>query len=136
MVLLKNTPVILFDGVCNLCNKSVNFILKHDKKKQFLFAPLQSDAATKILLQLNRKSFKNLNSIVLIYDKNIYTKSTASLYIIRKLSAPVKLLYVFIIIPKPIRDSVYDFIAKNRYKWFGKKNKCMIPSKEVADRFL
>lgn len=136
MTPLKNTSIILFDGVCNLCNSSVQFVLKHDKKKHFLFASLQSDAATKILLQLNEKSFKTLESIVLVENEQIYLKSTAALKIAKNLNGFIKIFYVFIIIPTPLRDYIYDFIAKNRYNWFGKRDKCMMPNKEISDRFL
>jgi len=136
MISLKNTSIILFDGVCNLCNNSVQFVLKHDKNKNFLFASLQSDAASNILLQLNKKSFKNFDSIVLVENEQLFFKSTGALKIAKNLNGFIKILYVFIIIPKPIRDYLYDFIAKNRYKWFGKKSSCMIPKKEFSDRFL
>jgi len=136
MIPLKNTSIILFDGFCNLCNTSVQFVLKHDTKKHFLLASLQSDAATKILLQLNKKSFKKFDSIVLIENEQLYFKSTAALKIAKNLGGFIKLLYVFIIVPTQIRDYIYDFIAKNRYKWFGKKDKCMIPDKKISNRFL
>ncbi|MFK5891253.1 MAG: thiol-disulfide oxidoreductase DCC family protein [Flavobacteriaceae bacterium] len=136
MTPLKNTSIILFDGVCNLCNSSVQFVLKHDKNKNFLFASLQSDAATKILLQLNKKSFENFDSIVLVENEQLYFKSTAALKIAKNLNGFIQILYIFIIIPTPIRDYIYDFIARNRYKWFGKKDKCMIPDKEFSERFL
>jgi len=136
MTPLKNTSIILFDGVCNLCNSSVQFVLKHDKNKNFLFASLQSDAATKILLQLNKKSFKKIDSIVLVENEQLYFKSTAALKIAKNLNGFIQILYVFIIIPTPIRNYIYDFIAKNRYNWFGKKDKCMIPDKEFSERFL
>jgi predicted DCC family thiol-disulfide oxidoreductase YuxK len=136
MISLKNSSIILFDGVCNLCNGSLQFVLKHDVKKRFLFASLQSDAATNILLQLNQKSFKYYDSIILVENEKVFIKSTAALRIAKKLKGLVSLVYVFIIVPKPLRDLIYDYIAKNRYKWFGKKNKCMIPDKEVANRFL
>jgi len=132
----EKQPIILFDGYCNLCNASVQFIIKHDKKRHFLLASLQSDAATKILLQLNTESFKNYDSIILVKDGKLYIKSTAALRIARKLNGIIKLAYIFIIIPRPLRDVVYDFIAKNRYKWFGKKQSCIIPNPEDIDRFL
>ena len=132
----KNKSIILFDGVCNLCNSSVQFVLKHDKNKNFLFASLQSDAATKILLQLNKKSFENFDSIVLVENEQLYFKSTAALKIAKNLNGFIQILYIFIIVPAPIRDYVYDFIARNRYNWFGKKDKCMIPDKEFSERFL
>ena len=133
---LKKNSIILFDGVCNLCNASVQFVIKHDKKKCFLFASLQSDAATKILLQLNQKSFENFNSIVLIENEVVYFKSDAALRIAKNLNGLIKLCYIFIIIPKPLRDGIYNYIAKNRYKWYGKKESCRLPSPAEADRFL
>ena len=131
----KNKSIILFDGVCNLCNASVNFIIKHDKKAHFKFASLQSDAAKEILLQYNSKKI-NLDSIILIENNAVYEKSTAALKISKNLTGGFKLLYALIIIPKFIRDWVYYFIAENRYKWFGKKESCMIPSPEIKSRFL
>ncbi len=131
----KNKSIILFDGICNLCNASVYFIIKHDKKEQFLFASLQSDAAKEILLQYNSKKIK-FDSIVLIEKNEIYEKSTAALRIAKSLSGGFKFLYLFIIIPKFIRDWVYNYIAKNRYKWYGKKESCMIPSPKLINRFI
>lgn len=125
MIIPKNKSIILFDGVCNLCNKSVQFIIKHDHKKQFLFVSLQSDAAVKLLLQLNGKNSK-LNSIVVTDGDFIYKKSNAILYIFKKLGGFWKLFYFFKIIPKGIRDYLYDFVAKYRYKWFGKREICDI----------
>jgi len=135
MNIYKNKSIILFDGVCNLCNSSVNFIIKHDKKKHFLFASLQSDAAKEILLHhsLNKIIF---DSIILIEDTIVYEKSTAVLRIAKKLNNGFQLLYIFILIPKILRDKIYDYIAKNRYKWYGKKNTCMLPSKDLKSRFL
>ena len=127
--------IILFDGVCNLCNSSVNFILKHDKKKRFIFTSLQSDAAKKILLQFTIKKI-NLDSIILIENGKVYEKSTAALKILKHLYNGYQLLYAFIIIPKFIRDWVYIIIAQNRYKWFGKKEECMFPTSEIKSRFL
>ena len=135
MINHKNKSIILFDGVCNLCNASVNFIVKYDKKERFLFASLQSDVAKEILLQFPSKK-TNLNSILLIENGIIYNKSTAVLLIARKLSSFFKIFYVFIVIPKFIRDAVYTFIANNRYTWFGKKESCMLPTPEIKKRFL
>jgi len=131
----KNKYIILFDGVCNLCNASVNFIIKHDKKEYFKFASLQSDVAKDLLLHFNSKKIKK-ESIILIEDKKFYQKSTAALRISKKLNGGYKLLYLFIIIPTFIRDFVYSYIAKNRYKWFGKKNNCIIPNQKIKKRFL
>ena len=132
---LKNKSIILFDGVCNLCNSSVIFIIKQDKKAHFKFASLQSDAAKELLLQHNVKKIK-MDSIVLIENNEIHEKSTAALRISRKLNGGFKILYAFIIIPTFLRDWVYNYIAKNRYKWFGKKDYCMIPSEKLKHRFL
>ena len=131
----KGKSIILFDGVCNLCNSSVNFIIKHDKKTQFAFTSLQSDVAKEILLQFKIKKL-NLDTIVLIDNGEIYEKSTAVLKILKHLNGGYKLLYAFMIFPKFIRDWVYSCIAKNRYKWFGKKDNCMIPTLEIKSRFL
>ncbi|MFZ3274008.1 MAG: DCC1-like thiol-disulfide oxidoreductase family protein [Lutibacter sp.] len=131
----ENKSIILFDGVCNLCNASVNFVIKHDKKAQFLFASFQSDAAKEILLQFNLENL-NLDSIVLIDDGKIYEKSTAILRIARHLNYGFKSLYFFIVIPKSVRDWLYSYIAKNRYKFFGKRESCMVPSLELKNRFL
>jgi predicted DCC family thiol-disulfide oxidoreductase YuxK len=131
----EGKSIIFFDGVCNLCNSSVNFIIKHDEKKQFLFASLQSDAAKEILLQYNSKKI-NLDSIVLLDNGKLYEKSTAALRISKHLNNGLFLLYIFIIIPTFIRDYLYNYIAKNRYKWYGKKDSCMIPTKDLKSRFL
>ena len=131
----KGKSIILFDGVCNLCNSAVNFIIKHDKKEHYLFASLQSDAAKEILLQFPSKKI-DFTSIILIENEIYYNKSTASLLISKQLNGGFKLIYLLIIIPKSIRDFVYDYIAKNRYQWFGKKESCMIPSLEIKNRFL
>lgn len=131
----ENKSIILFDGVCNLCNASVNFVIKHDKKAQFLFASFQSDAAKEIMLHFNLKNL-NLDSIVLIEGGKIYEKSTAILRIARHLNSGFKLLYFFIVIPKFVRDWLYSYIAKNRYRFFGKRERCMIPSLELKNRFL
>ena len=128
-------PVILFDGVCNLCNASVQFIIKKDSKKNFMFSSLQSDAAQAILLQYNLENL-DFDTIILLEDGIIYDRSTAILKIARKLSGFTKLSYVFIIVPKFIRDFVYKIISKNRYKWFGKRDMCMIPTEELKLRFL
>lgn len=131
----ENKSIILFDGVCNLCNASVNFVIKHDKKAQFLFASFQSDAAKEIMLHFNLKNLK-LDSIVLVEGEKIYEKSTAALKIAKHLDGGFKAFYAFFIVPKFLRDLVYIFIAKNRYQWFGKRESCMVPSLELKNRFL
>ena len=128
-------PLVLFDGVCNLCNSSVQYVIKHDRYNKFKFASLQSDAAKEILLQFNVNN-SDLNSIILIDNNKIFKKSLAVLRLLKILGGVYTLLYIFIIIPKPLRDWVYDYIAKNRYKWYGKKDSCMIPTKELKNKFI
>jgi len=131
----NNKAVILFDGVCILCNSSVQFVLKHDKKQHFVFAALQSDVARELLLHYPMEIIEK-DSIILIQNKKIYTESTAALLIAKEFVGFWKIFQVFWIVPKIIRDFFYNLIAKNRYKWFGKKETCMIPDKSVKNRFL
>lgn len=126
--------LILFDGECNFCDASVQFIIKRDPKALFKFTSLQSDIGIEMLKQFGVS--EKTDSIVLIEGNSHYTESTAALKIARKLTGFWKLCYVFIIVPKPLRDIVYQFIAKNRYKWFGKKQECMLPTAEQRNRFL
>ncbi|WP_117883364.1 thiol-disulfide oxidoreductase DCC family protein [Aureibaculum luteum] len=135
MINLNNKSIILFDGVCNLCNSSVQFIITRDKNNHFIFASLQSDAAQDILLHF-KKNNSDFDSIILIDNGKIHDKSSAILKVSRKLGGLWKYSYVFIIVPKFIRDFFYTLIAQNRYKWFGKKDSCMIPTKELKERFL
>ncbi len=135
MKTLSQQSVIFFDGVCNLCNSTVQFIIKKDTKNVFYFASLQSDAAKNILLQYSEKKIE-LNSIIFISNDKIYIKSSAVLRIFWSLGRGYRLLYIFWIVPKPIRNLVYDYIATNRYKWFGKRDQCMLPSPEIKKRFL
>jgi len=128
-------PIVLFDGVCNLCNGAVQFIIRHDKKNIFMFASLQSEVGRKILEQYNFP-LDELNSFILIENNKAYTRSTGALRVAKKLNGLWPLLYGFIIIPKFIRDSIYNWVAENRYKWFGKKDACMIPTPELKARFL
>lgn len=131
----SSSPIILFDGVCNLCNSSVNFIIDHDPKQQFRFASLQSEVAQNILSQFKNTSH-GLDSVVLWENDRIYFKSTAALKIAARLSGMWPLMNVFWIVPTVIRDNAYDFIAKNRYKWFGRQDACRMPSPELKNRFL
>lgn len=127
-------PVIFFDGVCNLCNESVLFVIKRDRKGKFNFAPLQSGYAEQQLHRFDY-SLQELNTILLLKNGKLYQKSSAVLEIAKGLSGGWPLLYAFIIIPTFIRNSIYDWIAVNRYKWFGKKEECMIPTPELKARF-
>lgn len=127
--------IILFDGVCNLCDKSIQFILKRDHEQKFMFASLQGEKGQEILQRFGM-SRKNLSSFVLVDKGNIYTRSTAVLRTLKSLGGGWKLLYGLIIIPPFLRNALYDFIAKNRYKWFGKKEECRLPTPELKARFL
>ncbi|WP_422008912.1 thiol-disulfide oxidoreductase DCC family protein [Roseivirga pacifica] len=132
---IENQDVLLFDGVCNLCNGAVNFIIDHDPKGHFKFAALQSDFGQEKLKELgyNQQEF---DSLVLLSEDKVYKKSSAALRIAKKLSGLYPLLYVFIIIPPFIRHGVYDIIAKNRYKWWGKRDSCRMPTPELRARFV
>lgn len=132
---LIDHPIILFDGVCNLCNSAVNFIIKRDKKKSFRFAPLQSPAGKSLLKQYGLTR-TDLYSFVLIEEEKAFTKTTAALQITKYLSHPWPLMQALLMLPSFLRDPVYSFIARNRYKWFGKKDECMIPTPELKSRFL
>ena len=128
-------PVILFDGVCNFCNGAVNFVLKQDKKGIFNFAALQSAAGQKLLQQYNL-AMKDFDSFVLIENGKVFKKSTASLRVMNRLPWYWKEVQILRIVPRFLRDAIYDFIATNRYRWFGKKEQCMIPTPEIRSRFL
>ncbi|MFZ1530319.1 MAG: thiol-disulfide oxidoreductase DCC family protein [Ferruginibacter sp.] len=133
--MMKADAIILFDGICNLCNGSVQYVIKHDPHGIFKFAALQSEAGQKILQQYNLPG-ERFNSFILIENGRVFTRSTAALRVVKRLKGFSKLLYAFIIIPAFIRNFVYDFIAKNRYRWFGKKESCMIPTAWLMERFL
>ena len=132
----KNKKLILFDGVCNLCNNSVQYVIKHDKKNQFMFTALQSDVGKKIIEAYNIDTKKTDSILLYSPEKGIDYKSTAALKIASKLGLPINLMGVFFIIPPFIRNWVYDFIAKNRYKWYGKQAACMMPTPELKSKFL
>jgi len=127
--------VILFDGVCNLCNGAVQFVIKRDNKNQFLFASLQSEEGKQILKELNFPANK-MDSFFLVENGKVYDRSAAALKVVKKLSGLWSFLYGFIIVPKFMRDVVYNLIAKNRYQWFGRKDECMIPTPELKAKFL
>ncbi len=132
---IPSRKVIFFDGVCNLCNWSIQFVIKNDKKKIFLFASLQSDCASTNLTHANGQHI-SYDSVVYQKGELIYTQSDAVLTILKDMGGLWRLFYIFKFIPKPLRDWVYNMIGANRYRWFGKKDKCMIPSPEINDRFL
>ncbi len=135
MQTIPANPIVLFDGVCNLCNSFVQFIIKRDKKKQFLFASLQSSRGQKLLKQHNLPT-GFIDSFVLIHNDKAYTKSGGALQVAKLLGGFYSIFHVFIIVPRFIRDAVYNLIGRNRYKWFGKRESCTIPTLELKARFL
>ncbi|MBK7939031.1 MAG: thiol-disulfide oxidoreductase DCC family protein [Lewinellaceae bacterium] len=130
-----NSPVLLFDGVCNLCNASVQWVLKRDKNAVFRFAALQS-ATGRALLRSAGLSPENFDSVVLFDGDRVFTRSDAALEIARRMGGFWSWLAVFRVVPRPLRNAVYDWIARRRYRWFGKTESCMIPQPEWADRFV
>lgn len=132
----KDKKIILFDGVCNLCESSVQFIIKHDKKDVFRFVALQSDLGKKIIQYIGIES-DNLDSIVL-YNPGVayFYKSNAAIEIARDLDGLFQFATIFRIIPSSIRNGIYDYIAKNRYSWYGKKEHCLLPTNELKAKFL
>ena len=130
-----DNEVILFDGVCNLCSSTVQLIIKHDKKNIFKFASLQSLTGQSLLAKFNL-SQTNFNSFILYKNKKIFTKSTGALMVAKQLSGAWSLLYCLIVIPAFIRNPFYNYVAANRYKWFGKKEACWLPSPNLRSKFL
>jgi predicted DCC family thiol-disulfide oxidoreductase YuxK len=127
--------IVLFDGVCNFCNDRINFIIRHDKKDYFRFAALQSDIGKKILAD-HGINMPDPDTFILVENGKTYDRTTAALRIVKHLSGLWPMLYAFIIVPPFIRDIVYRIIAKNRYKWWGERESCMIPTPEVRKKFL
>lgn len=132
---MQNQSIILFDGVCNLCNSAVNFVIKRDNNNRIQFAPLQSETA-RVLLKDSAINSSELRSFVFIDKGVLYTESTAALKVCRYLSALWPLCYGLMVVPSFIRDGFYRWVGKNRYKWFGKKDECMIPTPELRAKFL
>ncbi len=132
----EHKKLILFDGVCNLCNASIQYIIKHDHKDVFRYAALQSEVGENIIEKYKIDTSKT-DSIILYSEGNGITyKSTAALKIASQLAFPLNLMFIFIVVPTFIRNWVYDYIAKNRYKWYGQKDECMIPTPELKSKFL
>jgi predicted DCC family thiol-disulfide oxidoreductase YuxK len=127
-------PVIFFDGFCNLCNSSVQFVIERDPKNIFRFASLQSDYAQEKIVPFHI-SPEDLDSFILLENDKVYQRSTAALRVALKLTGLWPLLYVFIIVPPFIRNAVYNYIGKNRYKWFGKQESCWVPTPELKSKF-
>ena len=131
----RGRDIVLFDGVCNLCNGAIDFILDRDPQGKLAFASLQSAAGQELLKQYGL-STHNFDSVVLLKEGKVYQKSTAALKIAGRLKGLWPLLKVFTLVPRPIRDAIYNFIGSNRYRFFGKREQCRMPTPEIRDRFL
>jgi len=131
----RDRPVVLFDGVCNLCSGSVQFLIEHDPQATLRFAPLQSESAQALLEEVGLTDY-DFDTIVLVEGEEYYTKSDAALRIARRLERPWSLLWVGRYVPRVLRDAAYDAVASSRYAVFGKKDRCMVPTPEIRDRFL
>ncbi|MEF8885875.1 MAG: thiol-disulfide oxidoreductase DCC family protein [Haloarculaceae archaeon] len=131
----REDPVVLFDGVCNLCSGSVQFLIEHDPEARLRFAPLQSEPARELLEAVGLHDY-DCDSIVLVEGEAYYTKSEAALRIARRLERPWSLLWTLRYVPRVLRDAVYDLVAASRYAVFGKRDQCMVPTPAVRDRFL
>jgi predicted DCC family thiol-disulfide oxidoreductase YuxK len=129
----ENNAIVLFDGVCNFCNGSVNFVIARDRKNYFKFTPLQSEIGQKYVRQFD---LSDIDSVVLVENGQALTHSTAALRIARQLGGVWSLFYVFIVVPAFIRDFFYKLFAKNRYRLFGRQEACMIPTPEIRKKFL
>lgn len=127
--------VIVFDGVCNFCNAFVDFVIRHDPHRRFKFGTLQSEPAQKILEELGLQT-KEFETFLLLEDDRVFTKSTAALKIAKQLRGPWSFLGMFLLIPVPIRDSIYDYFARHRYRWMGKRERCRLPIPTDKERFV
>lgn len=133
--MVQSENIMFFDGVCNLCNGLVRFIIKHDHKRRIRFAPLQSDIAGKLLREKD-PALVRIDSVIYFTPSGFYVRSEAILHMLKDLGGGWKIFYAFIIIPRIIRDYIYNIIASNRYRIFGKRDRCMVPTPEVKERFL
>jgi predicted DCC family thiol-disulfide oxidoreductase YuxK len=132
----KDKKIILFDGVCNLCDSAVQFVIKHDKKDLFRFVSLQSELGQKIISHIGLSTSEIDSTILYEPGKGYYYRSDVAFKILKEINGIYKILLVFSILPKKVLDNIYDFVAKNRYRWFGKKESCMIPTPELKAKFL
>ncbi len=141
---MGEAPLLLFDGVCNLCNRSVQFVLRNEREPDIRFATLQSDGARRRLTELMGETRalaladadRDPESMLLVEDGRVYERSDAALRVSRHLRWPYRGLAVFLVVPRPLRDLVYCWVARNRYRWFGKSDQCSVPTPDVAARFL
>lgn len=131
----ETKPILLFDGVCNLCSGFVQFVIPRDPQARIRFGSLQSEPGKELLRQYGLPT-DEINSLVVVDQGRVYRKSSGALRLTRYLKGLWPCLYAFIVVPRPFRDFIYDWVARNRYRWFGKQESCMIPSPELKARFL
>jgi len=132
---MENQRIIAFDGVCNFCNAYVNFVIRRDPEARFLFTPIQSETGRSLLSRFQLDP-RNLETFVLVKEEKCLVRSDALLEIMRELGGCWKVLYLFVLVPRPLRDCIYDLVARNRYRWFGRRDSCMVPTEDVRSRFL
>lgn len=130
-----NKPILLYDGVCNLCSGAVKFVIKNDPKDRFYFASLQSETG-KGIMRNHELDANEMDTFVFIKDDVVFIRSSAALHLFREMGFPWNLSYALILVPGQVRDAVYKFISRHRYKWFGKKDSCMVPDEKIKGRFL
>ncbi len=134
---METAPIILFDGVCNLCNGLVQYIIARDPSAKFLFASQQSEAGQKLLEKFAiPQSQATADTVIVIEGERVYRESDAALRILKNLDSPFRFLYIGKVLPRFFRDGIYRFVARNRYQWFGKQDSCMVPTSELRARFL
>ena len=131
----EDHPILLFDGVCNLCNRSIQFVIERDPEAVFRFAPLQSDVGEELLAECGLPA-DHMDSVILVENGDYYTKSDAALRTAKHLGGVYWLLWPLRVFPRRLRNAVYNFIAARRYRWFGKRDQCMMPTPDIAERFL
>ena len=131
----EDGPIVLFDGVCNLCHAAVRFILARDSEARFRFAPLESETGRDLTTEGIREG-TSADSVILVEDGLTYARSEAAIRIASRLSLPWRALVVLRVVPRPMRDGAYDLVARNRYRWFGRKDFCPVPDEDIRDRFL
>ncbi len=128
-------PIILFDGVCNLCSGAVRFVIERDPEAEFRFASLQSERG-RALLRRHGLPEDGMDTMVLVEAGRAYTNSSAALRVTRRLRRPWSWLRALLVVPRPLRDAVYGVVARHRYRWFGRREACLVPGPELRDRFL
>lgn len=131
----QDQPILLFDGVCNLCNGAIQYVIKNDPKGKFRFSALQNEFSQN-LLKSHDPALLDLDTVMLVYKDKVYVKSNAALESARLMGGLHSLLYIFKIVPRFLRDPIYNWVAKNRYRWFGKKDSCWLPTPELKARFI